>query len=319
MAPTYTPDQLERYLQRIQYADSALVAGTTRLEHVQSSIKHDPLATLTELQRRHLATIPWGNSALHYSQHLSISVNPSSIFEKLVGRRLDGYCMENTNLIYVVLRSLGYTVYATGGRVCEAANGVNKHPGQERFSAIGHMILIVTIAGQKYMVDVGFGSNCPTSPLPLIEGATAVCIAPSEMRLIRDTLYEFVDKTQKVWVYQIRYNPDSDWIPHYSFSEVEFLPQDYVMMNFFTSKQPRSWFTQTVVCSRVILDEMSCEPRGVYVLAGKEVKRRLRGKAEVVETLESDDDRVRALGKWFDMHFHDYEVDGIQGLVSQFK
>lgn len=140
------------------------------------------------------------------------------------------------------------------------------------------------------------------------------------MRLIRGNLPEFVDKTQQVWIYQIRYTPDSDWLPHYSFSEVEFLPQDFGVMNYYTSNGHTSWFTQTVVCSRVIMDEETgMLPRGLYVLIGKEVKRRIQGKSEVVATLKSEEDRVAALGKWFGLQFQDDEVEGIRGLASQIK
>lgn len=117
----YTPDQLEKYLERIGYG-----AGPSRVQAVRSRIAAEPLATLADLQRRHLCAIPWGNSGLHYTQHHTISIHPDSVFEKLVHRRLDGYCMENTNLFYLVLRSLGYQVYPTGGRVSHAvARGVN--------------------------------------------------------------------------------------------------------------------------------------------------------------------------------------------------
>lgn len=111
--PVYTNDQLEHYLQRINYAASA----HPRLPHLHKAIRNAPQETLAELQRRHLCSIPWGNSSLHYSQHRSISVHPQAVYEKLVLRRLDGYCMETTNLFYGILRSLGYQVYPTAGRV----------------------------------------------------------------------------------------------------------------------------------------------------------------------------------------------------------
>jgi arylamine N-acetyltransferase len=115
--PTYTEAQLEAYLKRIGYPDTK---GTV-LEEVREKIKADCLATLSDLQRRHLCAIPWGNSGLHYSQHHTISLHPETLFEKIVERRLDGYCMENSGVFFVVLRSLGFHVYATGGRVSRAA------------------------------------------------------------------------------------------------------------------------------------------------------------------------------------------------------
>lgn len=145
------------------------------------------------------------------------------------------------------------------------------------------------------------------------------CIAPSEMRLVRESIPEFTDKSQKVWIYQTRYNQGSEWVPNICFSEIEFLPQDFGVMNFSVSRNPTSWFTQVFVCLRMIEDENGKEIKGQCVLSGKEVKRRVRGETEVVEQLECEDDRVKALGKWFDMHFREDEASGIQGMASQIK
>ena len=118
---TYTDQQLELYLNRIGYSHPAQ-SESNLLQHLRQHIENDALSALSDLQRRHLAAIPWGNSGLHYSQYHTISLNPQNLFEKMVERRLDGYCMENTGIFFIVLRSLGYLVYATGGRVSHAAS-----------------------------------------------------------------------------------------------------------------------------------------------------------------------------------------------------
>ncbi|KAL4921671.1 hypothetical protein BDW62DRAFT_208241 [Aspergillus aurantiobrunneus] len=251
MASNYTPDQLEAYLQRIGYKET----GLTRLQQAQASKDHDALATLAELQRRHLGSIPWGNSAIHYSQHHSISTHPAAVFEKLVIRRHDGYCMENTYLFYVVLQSLGYQVYPSAGRVSSAAQDPKNAGPEVEYSSLSHMVIIATINDRKFMVDVGFGNNVPTRPLLIEENAIAVNIAPTEMRLVKEPLPGAVDQSQKFWIYQIRFNSESRWVPIYAFFEMEYLPQDFAMMNVGTSKLPSSWFTQKVVCVQQILDE----------------------------------------------------------------
>jgi arylamine N-acetyltransferase len=144
-------------------------------------------------------------------------------------------------------------------------------------------------------------------------------MAPAEMRLVKDTPTEFTDRSQKLWIYQVRHSPEKDWIPQYSFSEVEFLPQDFATMNYSTSHRPSSWFVQALVCTRVILDEEGTTPIGIYILYGNEVKRRLLGETEVVQALAKEEDRVKALDNWFGMHFHEYEVEGIRGLASELK
>ncbi|CAI7599326.1 unnamed protein product [Penicillium crustosum] len=313
--PTYTDQQLELYLSRIGYSHPAQ-SESNLLQQLRQDIEKDALSALCHLQRRHLAAIPWGNSALHYSQHHTISLNPQSLFEKMVERQLDGYCMENTGIFLIVLRSLGYLVYATGGRVSHAAaKGVDNG----LYLAIGHMVLIVTIGGEKYMVDVGFGNNCATAPLLLQEGATATAIAPSEMRIVRESIAEFTDPSQKIWIYQTRYNPESKWLPQICFSEAEFLPQDFGVMNFSVSQSRTSWFTQVFVCMRMILNQTGTEIIGQCIMSGKDVKERLRGQTEILQVLETEEDRVKALAKYFDMHLRQSEIQGIRGMTSELK
>ncbi|GKZ16488.1 N-terminal acetyltransferase [Aspergillus brasiliensis] len=291
---TLDTDQLELYLRRIRYAEHATptAVGYSRLEQLHKSMEHDSLTALTELKRRHLAEITWGTTALHYSNHHSISIHPACVFEKLV-------------------------VYATGGRV--SRDVVSRDPTEDGYISISHMILIVTISGKKYMVDVGFGRNTPTSPLLLQENTTAQLIAPSEMSLIRAPLAECMDQTQKVWIYQARADPHSPWVAQYSFSEIEFLFEDFNMMNFFTSKSRDMLFTQKLACTRLILDDHTSEPIGVYILAGREVKSVLRGKIETLRELKTEEDRVSALVEYFNVRLHPHEVEGIRGLPSQIK
>jgi arylamine N-acetyltransferase len=199
------------------------------------------------------------------------------------------------------------------------------------------MILIVIIEGAKYMVsgddllrrmdhtnvhgqvDVGFGNNCATAPLPLREGATATVIAPSEMRIVRENIAEFTDPSQKVWIYQVRYNPESNWVSQICFSDVEFLPQDFGVMNCSVSQSRTSWFTQIFICTRMILNQSGTEIIGQCVMSGKEVKQRLRGETQILQTLGTEDDRVKALAKYFDMHLRESEIQGIRGLASELK
>ena len=168
-------------------------------------------------------------------------------------------------------------------------------------------------------MDVGYGSNCATRPLALKENAVEPHITPAETRLIRDTLPGFTDKTQRVWIYEVRYTPQSEWIPNICFSETESLAQDFTLMNFFTSKHPSSWFVQMFVCSLMIMSEDGQEIQGQYTMFGSQVKRRIHGQTEVLKTMESEDDRVQALAKWFGICLREDEAQGIHGLVSQIK
>jgi arylamine N-acetyltransferase len=137
------------------------------------------------------------------------------------------------------------------------------------------------------------------------------------MRLVRENIVEFTDPSRKIWIYQTRYNPESDWVPQICFSDVEFLPQDFGVMNFSVSQSRTSWFTKMFVCMRMILNQNGTEVIGQCVISGKEVKRRVHGKTEILETLQTEGDRVKALAKYFDMHLREDEIQGIRGMTSE--
>ncbi|KAJ6038280.1 uncharacterized protein N7446_005094 [Penicillium canescens] len=70
------------------------------------------------------------------------------------------------------------------------------------------------------------------------------------------------------------------------------------------------WLTRaTVFCS-------CCLPSS-WVLGFREVKRRVRGQTEILETLQTEEDRVKALAKYFDMHLREGEIQEIRDMTSE--
>ena len=223
--------------------------------------------------------------------------------------------MENNCFFGTVLRTLGFTVHSAGARVCHAANGM----GGDDYAGWSHMVNIVTLTdGKKYMLDVGFGNNGPIRPLLLdpqdhsLEG-----IKPAEMRLVYQNIFENSDQEQRLWVYQHRYDPQSEWAPMYCFTELEFLPQDYEIMNFWTSQSRKSWFTTTVVAVIMMMEEE--EVTGTMTLIGGEVKRRQEGRTDHMRMCEKEEDRVTVLKQWFGVVLREDEKAGIRGLITELK
>ena len=308
----YTEGQISKYFTHISLPlyIKGLLNIPTKLR--QSS---DSLKILTSLQQHQICTVPFENLALHYSPHHNISLDPHHLYVKIVENKRGGYCMENNCFFGTILQSLGFTVHGAGARVSHAANGM----GGENYAGWSHMVNIVTLAdGKKYMLDVGFGSNGPIQPLPLdpqiypLKG-----IKPAEMRLELQNIPENSDPEQKLWVYQHRYDPHSEWAPMYCFTELEFLPQDYEIMNFWTSKSRKSWFTTTIVAVIMMMEDE--EILGMMILLGKDLKRRLKGKMDHMETCEKEMDRVTVLKQWFGVELREDEKAGIRGLITELK
>lgn len=188
------------------------------------------------------------------------------------------------------------------------------------------MITIVTISNQKYFVDVGFGSSGPHHPIPLTENYSARNVGTQSLHLIRGAPPDLLTTSnlaststnQHLWLYQYRHTDDSAWLPCYTFGETEFTPSDFIMMNYFMSKSPTSWFTYMVVCMKMVMDEGE-ELVGDVTLVGGEVKRRIGGTSEVLVVLESEEQRVEALREYLGVRLSAEERNGIARRVSELK
>lgn len=177
------------------------------------------------------------------------------------------------------------------------------------------MLNVVTIEGARYVLDVGFGSSGPTCPLPLEADKIFTNVGQQEMMLRHGNIPDFTDADQKVWVYLHRNGVDQPWLPTYAFSEMEFTPSDFTMMNYFMSTHRTSWFTYLIVCVRMVLEDG--EIVGDVTLFGNEVKKRVNGKSEVLALCESEEERVKALREFLGVELDDAEKQGIDGMTSK--
>ncbi|KAK9386037.1 arylamine N-acetyltransferase 1 [Lipomyces mesembrius] len=306
---TYSVAQLNQYYEHISLPSS----------HRNATAK-DGLPFLTVLTKYQLAGIPFENLELHYSPRHSISLDPQHLFHKMIARGTNrgGYCMESNCLFATVLRSLGFIVYSVGARVSKAVQPVASTPGwsDAKYDGWNHMLNIVTIDGQKYLVDVGFGANgSPVCPLPLIDGSVSANIGMQKNRLLRQCILQHTDRTQQLWCFDHSNDGGLMWIPTYSFTEVEFLPEDFAIMNYWTSTHPTSWFTYMIVVVKTLLEDG--EVVGHVILLQKDVKRRIRGRTEVLDTLSSEDERVQALSQWFGIRLSEEERSGVRGMTTE--
>lgn len=125
---------LEAYFERISYTGS----------------REPTLETLYALHRQHQYVIPFETLDIHLPR--TIVLENDRIFEKLINERRGGFCYEQNGLFSQVLRELGYQdITLLEAQVYDAQGNLSV-----RFD---HLALTVTIAGERWLVDVGFGSK----------------------------------------------------------------------------------------------------------------------------------------------------------------
>lgn len=180
------------------------------------------------------------------------------------------------------------------------------------------MINLVTISSDKYMVDVGFGGDGATAPILLENGTVNPRISPSEMRLVKSALPEHTDRAQEVWIYQVCSSSGTAWSPIYSFTETEFFPQDYEMMNYWTSTSRQSFFTYAILLAMMLMDSDGRMVGSVTMMNG-EAKRRIWGQVTEARTCRSEKDRLEVLKEWFAIVLTEEEQRAIKGTVTELK
>lgn len=185
--------------------------------------------------------------------------------------------------------------------------------------------LLLTYAYQlieEPQVDVGFGPRGPTRPIPLVTDTTVESAHNFQHRLIKVPLKAHTSSRSLIpWTLQYRdlSEPSPTWNTTYSFYEIEFLPHDYQVMNYFTSTMPGEKFVELLIVARWNWSEEEGKFVGWVFLKGDKVVRVEKGVAEEVDRYVTEEERVKGLEKWFGVKLTEEERAGIKGWSSELK
>lgn len=233
------------------------------------------LETLRTLIARHTAGIPF--EAIDVLLDKGIDLAPSAVDAKLIKARRGGYCYEHNGLLRRVLSAIGFEVEPMVARVRWMLA-----PGAPP-TARSHMVLKVTIDGEAWLADVGFGSCVPTSPLRLGTGEPQ----PTAHETFR--IIPFGDG------YLLQADVLGRWMPVYQIDPGRQLQIDYDVANWFTATHSSSHFRH-----RLIVTRTTPEARHV-LLANRLTIRPAKGEAE--QRFLDADQLEQALAEIFTLPF----------------
>ena len=176
-------------------------------------------SSLTEVHEAHVRAIPFENIDVMLGHVPSLDL--ADIQAKLIGRRRGGYCYEHQLLFTAVLERLGYEVRRRMGRV--------------KTGPRTHFMSIV----DGHLVDVGFGAGM-LHPMPLVDGAVVDQAGwPHRVR-----------RSEGRWV--LEKQVADGWERMHAFEDdVEQLPTDYLMANYYVATHERSPFSRQLVVMRL--------------------------------------------------------------------
>ncbi|HMB73629.1 MAG TPA: arylamine N-acetyltransferase, partial [Gammaproteobacteria bacterium] len=160
---------LEAYFDRIALPEAARRNRSAELDFLRQ------LITL------HSQSIAFEN--LNTLMRLPVPLDLAALQAKLVGSPRGGFCFEQNGLFAAVLEAIGYRVRPLAARVVWG-----RSPGSSAENPRTHMVVLVDIARQKYLCDVGFGGITPTAPLALVSDTEqATPHEPFRLRALDDT------------------------------------------------------------------------------------------------------------------------------------
>ncbi|WP_051271473.1 arylamine N-acetyltransferase family protein [Shimazuella kribbensis] len=188
------------------------------------------LDDLTHLQQNHVTQVPFEN--LDILKSIPLSFDPNYLYEKIAIRQRGGVCYELNGFFHVLLRELNFDVSMRAATV--NLNG-------SWFKEGTHLTNIVLLNGEEYLVDVGFGGNTPSIPIPLTGEKIFAVNAYYRVKPYAEE--------QRTWVLEKK--EDADWIMLYKFSEEEKVLDDFKSVCDFTQYSEQSTFNKTPVIMKV--------------------------------------------------------------------
>lgn len=155
---------------------------------------------------------------------LPVHLDSKSLTHKFLIQQRGGYCFEQNQFLTNILEKLGFQTERLLGKVCQSGK-------QMQHLQRTHQITLVLLEGKKYIVDVGFGGLCPTTPIEFVLN--------KEQKTDRES-YRIV-KERAHYVLEIFFH--RIWKPLYIFDFQEQYDPDFKVANWYTSTHPDSSFT----------------------------------------------------------------------------
>lgn len=192
---------------------------------------------LAAMQRAHRLAIPFENLDIRLGG--GVAIDSDAVFAKLVTAKRGGYCFEQNRLFADALDALGFTARPLLARVWLGAAAM---------PPLTHMICLVTIDGQDWIADAGFGGSY-SPPLPLIDGAEAETPDGARFRLRQDAALGWMLERDGDSATTDGRGGGQGFQPQFSFTLAAVEAPDLAMANHWTSTRPGTRFLDLVVVS----------------------------------------------------------------------
>jgi len=179
------------------------------------------LPTLFALMRSQLQSVPFENTTVQKKQTPSLITE--DIVDKIVEKGMGGYCYEVNGLFAIALTTLGFEWYFAAARPMF-------YPAKRPKT---HMVVIVSLLGEEWLCDTGFGGYGLREPVALAKN----------MDFSQDGDKFHIEQNED-GEYALSSLVSGEWQKQYGFAA---LPQEWIefsLANHFNATHPDTIFTQ---------------------------------------------------------------------------
>ena len=251
---------LSKYLQRIGFE------GTPKVD----------FETLKALQNAHMQQVPFENLDIHYDTYIEVDLE--KFYDKVVHQGRGGFCFELNGLFHWALSEIGFEVTMLSAAVVRD-NGTYG-------LALGHLTNMVQLAGQRWLVDVGFGDSFP-DPLAFVL---------DEVQVQQARWYKLSQLSEHQYQYSVSEDEGASYKHWWQFSLTPRQLSDFVDACHYMQTSPDTHFTHKRVCS-------VSTPEGRLTLSDLTLRTRI-GKEQTVEILANEQAFLRVLQERFQITLH---------------
>lgn len=244
-----------------------------RLQNYLSRIGLDqaPRASLDGLhllEDSHMRHVPFENLDVLIGRPLDLS--PDALFEKIVSRGRGGYCFELNTLYGALLSEVGFDPVPMLARVW-LRDPVETPPRT-------HLVNRVSIDGQDWISDVGFGGRAARCPIK-IEDGYEVDDGDGRIRITKDTEFG----------YRISRFQDGAWSDQYTVETEAAHMADILSGNHWTESHPESHFRHGIGVGLFTVEGRTSFYGGVLTHRGEETMTSpVSGLVDTLEILKAE-------------------------------
>lgn len=177
---------------------------------------------LGKVQEACVKTIPYEN--LDILAGKPILLDRDTLYDKVITRKRGGYCFELNAFLHFILEEMGFAVTS---RLARYLRGESEIPFGR------HRVIIVSLDGVDYMLDIGVGQTSPRRPLALTDG---------KIQEQNGETYRFERDPELGWILSDLHN--GEWRRYICFTDERKLEIDFTVPSFWCEMHPDSPFNK---------------------------------------------------------------------------